>query len=87
MNTNVLKTSKIYKKSGKFDDHQQFKYILETAMVYTPDYYPTTVLYLPGHHRQSKKLSARKSLCMFTNVLEVKKMIFVKLELLNLSER
>ena len=34
-----------------------------------------------------KKPSAQKPLCMFTSVLEVKKMLIVKFEVLNLSAR
>ena len=34
-----------------------------------------------------KKPSARKSLCLFTNIFEVKKLLTVKLELINISAR
>ena len=38
MNTNVLKTSKkLYKQAGKCDDQQQFKDIIEAAIVSTPE--------------------------------------------------
>ena len=37
MNTNVLKTSKIYKQAGKCDEQEQFKDILEAAMFSTPE--------------------------------------------------
>ena len=35
MNTNALKTSKLYKQAGMCDDQQQFKYILEAKMIST----------------------------------------------------
>ena len=31
------KTKKLYKSAGKRDDQQQYKAILEAAMVYTPE--------------------------------------------------
>ena len=37
MNTNVLKNQKLYKQAGKYDNQQQFKDILEAAMVSTPE--------------------------------------------------
>ena len=35
-NIGLENIKKIYKKAGKCDDQQQFKYILQDAMVYTP---------------------------------------------------
>ena len=78
---------KLYKQAGKCDDHQQFKDIIEAAMVYTPEGFTDNT---PIYTRKStpvKKPSTQKSMCMFTNVLEVKKLLIIKLELLNLSAR
>ena len=66
-------TNKIFKHSGKCDDQQKFKYIIEDAMVYTLEgltnnSHISTMISTPV-----KKPSARKSLCLFTNMLYVKK--------------
>ena len=76
---------KIYKQGGKCDNQQKFKYILEAAMASTPEGFTNNSPISPRTSTPVKKPSARKSLCMFTNVLEVKKILTVKLELLNLS--
>ena len=36
-------------------------------------YSPTTVIYLPWHQHQSRNHVLKKSLCLFTNILDVKK--------------
>ena len=70
MNTNVLKTPKnIYKQYGKCDDQQQFKYILEAAMVSTPEGFTNDSPIYPMTSTPVKKPRARKSMCMFTNIL------------------
>ena len=64
---------KLYKHYGKCDDQQQFKYILEAAMVSNPEGFTDTT---PRSHITPPTLnkpSARKSLCLFTNILDVKK--------------
>ena len=38
---------KLYKQADKCDNQQQFKYILEVAMVSTPEGFTKTFLYLP----------------------------------------
>ena len=79
---------KIYKQSGKCDDQQQFKDILEAAMVSTPEGFTNNSPISPMKSTPVKKPSAKKSMCMFTNSLEVKnKMITVELELINISAR
>ena len=65
--------TKLYKHAGKCEDQQQSKDIFQDAIISTPERFtnnnprslmtPTTV----------KKPSARKSLCLFTNILDVKK--------------
>ena len=63
--------NKIYQHAGKCDDQQNFKYIIDAAILSTPE----GVTYnIPNVHRTLKlvkKPSARKSLCSFTNILEV----------------
>ena len=65
---------KLYKKSGKCDDQQQIKDILEAAMVYTPEGITKNSPISPMTSTQVKKPSVQESLCMFTNDLEVKKL-------------
>ena len=63
---------KIYQHAGKCDDQQNLKDILETAPLSTPE---GVIDNSPNVHITSspvKKQSARKSLCLFTNILDVK---------------
>ena len=78
---------KLYKQAGKCDDQQQLKDILEAAMVSTPEGFTDNIPISPMTSTPVKKPSARKSLCMFTNILEVKKPITNESKLLNLSAR
>ena len=64
---------KLYKNSGKCDDQQQFKDILEAAMVSTPEGFTNTSPRSPMTPKPAKRPSTRKSLCLFTNILDVKK--------------
>ena len=63
----------IYQHAGKCDDQQNLKDILDAYMVSFPeevtDYSPS----LPMTSTLVKKSSARKSLCLFTNIFDVKK--------------
>ena len=59
---------KLYKQAGKCDDQQQFKDILEAAMVSTPEGFTNNSPISPMTSSPVKKPSAQKSLCMFTNV-------------------
>ena len=63
----------IYQHAGKCDDQKNPKDILDSAMVSTPeevtDYSPN----VPMTSTPVKKPSANKSLCLFTNILNVKK--------------
>ena len=63
---------KIYKQAGKCDDQQQFKDFLEADMVYTPEVFTNNSPISLMTSAPVKKPSVRKSLCMFTNILEVK---------------
>ena len=70
MNTNVLKTFK-KKQAGKCDDQQKFKDILEAAMVSTPEVFiDNSPIYLMTSPTV-KEPRAEKSLCLFTNILDV----------------
>ena len=68
MNTNVLKILKLYKQAGKCDNQQQFKDILEAAMVYTTEGFTDNSPISPMTLTPVKKPSAQKSLCMFTKI-------------------
>ena len=79
---------KLYKQAGKCDDQQKFKDILEAAMVFTPKGITENSPIFPMTSTPFKKPSSQKSLCMFTNILELKKKLLnVELELLNISAR
>ena len=57
-------------------------------MVYTPKRFTDNSPISPMTSTPIKKPSARKSLCLFTNIFELKKtLLTVDLELLNLSTR
>ena len=62
-----------YKQAVKCDDQQQFKHILEANMVSTPEIFTDNSPIYPMTSTTVKKLSAQKSQCMFTKVLDVKK--------------
>ena len=64
--------NKLYKQGGKCDDQKQFKDILEAAMVSTPEGFTNDSPISPMTSTPVKKTSARKSLCLFTNILDVK---------------
>ena len=63
---------KIYQHAGKSDDQQNLKDILDADILSTPEGVTDKI---PNVHMASspvKKPSARKSLCLFTNILDVK---------------
>ena len=63
---------KIYQHAGKCDYQQNLKDILEYALLSTPEVFTDNS---PDVHMPStpvKKPSARKVLCLFTNILDVK---------------
>ena len=64
--------NKLYKHAGNCDDQQQFKDILKDAMVYTYEGFTDNSPRYPMTPTPVKKPSARKSLCLFTNILYVK---------------
>ena len=62
----------MYQHSGKCDDQQKIKYILEDDMVSTPEEITKDSTSLPMSQTKTKKPSARKSLHLFTNIVDVK---------------
>ena len=61
----------IYQHAGKCDDQQNLKDIIDAAILSTPE---GVIENSPNVHMTSipvKKPSARKSLCLFTNILDV----------------
>ena len=87
INTNVLKHQKLHKQAGKCEDQQQFKDILEAAMVSTPVVFSDNSPISTMTSTPIKKPSDWKPLCLFTNISDVKKLITAELEMLNLSAR
>ena len=63
---------KLYKHAVNYDNQQQLKDILEAAMVSTPEGLTNNSPIYPMTSTTVKKPSARKSLCLFTNILDVK---------------
>ena len=64
---------KLYKHAGKGDNQQHFKDILESAMVSNPEGFTNNSTRYTMTPTPVKKPSARKSLCIFTKILDVKK--------------
>ena len=61
-----------YQHEGKSDDRQNLKDILEAALLYTPEGFTDNSTNMHMTSTPVKKPSARKSLCLFTNILDVK---------------
>ena len=62
-------TMKLYKHAGYCDGQKQFKYILKAAMVSTPEGFINNSPRYQMNPTPVKKPSARKLLCLFTNIL------------------
>ena len=63
---------KIYQHAGKCDDQQNLKVIIGADMVSTLEGVIYNSHNAPMTSTPVKKPSARKSLCLFTNILDVK---------------
>ena len=64
-------TKNIYQHAGKCDDKKNLKYIIDAAIISTTEGVTDNS---PNVHMKStpvKKPSASKSLCLFTNILDV----------------
>ena len=62
----------IYQHAGKCDDQQNLKDILYAAMVSTPEGFTNNSPNVPMASTPVNKPSFKKSLCLFTNILDVK---------------
>ena len=63
---------KIYQHAGKCDDQQNLKDIIDAAILSTPEGVTDNSPNVQMTSSPVKKPSARKSLCLFTNILAVK---------------
>ena len=64
-------TKNIYQHAGKCDDQKNLNNILDVAMVYTPEEITYVSPILRKIPTTVNKSSARKSLCLFSNILDV----------------
>ena len=63
---------KIYQHAGKCDYQQDLKDVLDAAVVSTLKEITDDSFFLPMTQTLVRKPSSRKSLCLFTNILDVK---------------
>ena len=63
----------IYQHVGKYYDQKNLKGIIDADMVSTPEGFTDKIPNVPMTSTPVKKPSARKSLYLFTNILDVKK--------------
>ena len=63
---------KIYQHSDKCDDQQNLKDIIDAAIISTPEGVTDNIPNVHMASKPDKKPSARKSLCLFTDILAVK---------------
>ena len=63
---------KIYQHARKCDDQQNIKDILDAAILSTPEVVTDNIPNVSMTSTPVKKPSAGKSLCIFTNILDVK---------------
>ena len=73
LNTNIWTKKKINQHAGKWDYQQNLKDILDAAMVSNPEGVTDDSTNVPMTSTPVKKLSARKSLCLFINIFDVRK--------------
>ena len=88
LNTNVFKfINKLYKHSSKCDDQQQFKDIVEAAMVSTPEGFNDNSHRYPMTPTPVKTQSAENH-CVFSLTYQMqKKLLSVKLDMINRISR
>ena len=65
-------TKKIYQHTGRCDDQQNLKGIIDADIISTPEVFTDGIPNLPMTSTPVKKPSAGRSLCIFTNILDVK---------------
>ena len=61
---------KIYQHAGKCDDQQNLKDIIEASLLFNPEGVTENSHNVPMASTPVKKPSARKSFCLFTNILD-----------------
>ena len=71
----MVNINKSYKSSGTCDDKQQYKSILEAFMVSIPEEITNNSPLSPGPYLTVKNTSVSKSLCRFSENLDVKKIL------------
>ena len=64
---------KIYQHAGKCDNQQNLKGVLDADMMSTQEEITDDSPSVPMTSTPVKKPSARKSLCLFTNIFDIKK--------------
>ena len=64
---------KYYQHAGKCDDQQNLKDILDADILSTVEGFTDNSTNVPMTSTLFKKPNARKSLCLFTNIFDVKK--------------
>ena len=62
---------KIYQHAGNFDDQQNIRYIIDAAILSTPGEFTYNSPNVNLTSSPVNKSSARKSICLFTNILDV----------------
>ena len=62
---------KIYQHTGKWGDQQNLKDVLDSSMVSNPEEVTDDSPHVPMTSTPVNKSSAMKSLCLFTNILNV----------------
>ena len=62
----------IYQHAGKCDHHQKFIDIIDAAILSTSEVVTYDITNVPMTSTPVNKPSARKSLCLFTNIVDVK---------------
>ena len=62
---------KVYQNAGKCDDQKNLKNILYAAMMSTTEAVTDNIPNVPMTSTTFKKTSARKSLCLFINILDI----------------
>ena len=67
----------IYQSSGKCDDQQNYKAILEAYMVSTPEVFSENSPLSSGPFMSTKQPKARKPLCKFATTLNVKPKTYI----------
>ena len=67
-----LNIKKLYQHTGKCDGQQQYKDIIEAAMVSTSERFTNNSPRSPTNQTPARKPNERKSLRLFTKILNVK---------------